>query len=268
VTGVVVRIDRERVWLATADADDTQARVRANHGAAATWVDGAHYFFSGIVDGPYNRAHVVDVSTFNPVDAADWFGQHNTGLAVRALKNSPVTGRRVRTNVLMAVGPDDLRHGTGYVPARRAIDADITGVINVDAAAFGPSENPKALEQWIRGHVGSDDIVTTVVEAMGTPVATGYVVLADGTAGRTAQIGGIAVVPMLKRRGLGAGLTTWLADYAFEHGADLVHLYTDTDEARRLYTRLGFEEAGVFEVIVDVQPELASSQPRSGLQYE
>jgi ribosomal protein S18 acetylase RimI-like enzyme len=153
----------------------------------------------------------------------------------------------------MQVTADELRHSTGQVPVRRATSEDLNGLVTVDRAAFGLSDL-QALSDWIAGHLISEDIITGVIELVGSPVATGYVVLSDGRAGRTAQIGGIAVVPMMKRRGLGDRITTWLADYAFDHGADIVHLYTDSDIARRLYTRLGFREVGAFDVYVEVEP--------------
>lgn len=248
-----MRVDRERAWLATADADQTQARVRANLGAVAKWTDGGHYFVSGIKNGHYNVAHVVDSGAFDLADASTWFAEHGAELALRTPKDVPVKGTQVRSNVIMQVTADDLRHSTGQVPVRRATPDDLEGLVTVDREAFGPSD-PTALRGWIAGHLISDDIVTGVIELVGSPVATGYVVLSEGQAGRTAQIGGIAVIPMMKRRGLGDRITTWLADYAFEQGAELVHLYTDSDIARRLYTRLGFREVGAFNVYVDVEP--------------
>jgi ribosomal protein S18 acetylase RimI-like enzyme len=239
--------------LATADANQTQARVRSDRGAAAKWADGGHYFLSGIENGHYNAAQIIDVAAFNLDDAAGWFAQQGAELAVRAPKDLRFQGTRVRSNVIMQVTADELRHSTGQVPVRRATSEDLNGLVTVDRAAFGPSDS-QALSDWIAGHLISEDIITGVIELVGSPVATGYVVLSDGRAGRTAQIGGIAVVPMMKRRGLGDRITTWLADYAFDHGADLVHLYTDSDVARRLYTRLGFREVGAFDVFVDVEP--------------
>lgn len=237
-----------------ADAADTQARVRAHDGARSKWSEGGHYFAAGIVDGRYSSAHVTDPSTFDVTDAFEWFAQNGEPLVVRAPRGYSVSGTNIGSRVLMQTTVDDLRHGTGYFPTRRAASDDIGRLMTVDRAAFGEPDNATALEQWIAGHVRSDDIVTGAIELMGSPVATGYVVLAEGKAGRTAQIGGIAVVPMMKRRGLGAAITTWLADYAFEQGCDLVHLYTDSDDARRLYTRLGFTEVGAIDVWVSVTP--------------
>jgi ribosomal protein S18 acetylase RimI-like enzyme len=250
---VSVRVDRERAWLATAEADHTQAKVRAAIGAAAKWTDGGHYFASGIENGHYNVAHVLDADAFDVRDARAWFAAQNAALALRTTIDVAVKGTRVRHNVIMQVTQDDLRHSTGQVPVRRATSDDLNGLVTVDREAFGPSD-PEPLRAWIGGHLISDDIVTGVIELVGSPVATGYVVLSEGEAGRTAQIGGIAVVPMMKRRGLGDRITTWLADYAFDHGADIVHLYTDSDVARRLYTRLGFREVGTFNVYIDVEP--------------
>ena len=248
-----MRVDRERAWLATADADQTQARVRADLGAVAKWTEGGHYFVSGIENGHYNVAHVLDAASFDVNDASAWFAANGAELALRTPRDVPVKGTQVRSNVIMQVTPDDLRHSTGQVPVRRATSEDLDGLVTVDREAFGPG-NSKALHEWIAGHLISDDIVTGVIELVGSPVATGYVILSDGKAGRTAQIGGIAVIPMMKRRGLGDRITTWLADYAFDHGADIVHLYTDNDIARRLYTRLGFREVGAFNVYINVEP--------------
>jgi len=55
-------------------------------------------------------------------------------------------------------------------------------------------------------------------------------------------VGGIGVLPTARRRGVGAALSSWLVARAFEHGAVLAHLQTESDGAARVYARLGFDE--------------------------
>ena len=47
-------------------------------------------------------------------------------------------------------------------------------------------------------------------------------------------------------------MSSWLLERAFAGGARLAHLHPDTDDAARVYTRLGFTDAGALDIYVDV----------------
>ena len=63
-----------------------------------------------------------------------------------------------------------------------------------------------------------------------------------GEAGRAFYLGGIGVLPDARRRGVAAALSSWLVVRGFEQGAELAHLQTESDDAARVYARLGFEQ--------------------------
>jgi ribosomal protein S18 acetylase RimI-like enzyme len=94
----------------------------------------------------------------------------------------------------------------------------------------------------------------TVVRAVadGQTVGTGYSVLADGLAGRSGYVAGIAVLPMYRRRGCASALSSWLVDRTFAAGAMLAHLHPDDDRAARLYAKLGFVETNGLDIYVDL----------------
>ena len=55
-----------------------------------------------------------------------------------------------------------------------------------------------------------------------------------------------------RRRGIAAALSSWLLERGFAAGAELAHLNPDSDEAARLYGRLGFIELPGLDVYVDI----------------
>jgi GNAT superfamily N-acetyltransferase len=55
-----------------------------------------------------------------------------------------------------------------------------------------------------------------------------------------AELGGVATLEHFRKRGLGTALTSRLAREAFERGVDVLFLSTITEEAGRIYERVGF----------------------------
>ena len=152
-----------------------------------------------------------------------------------------------------------LRRGERHVHAAApgvAVDlaaaADLEAVCAIDAAAFGGEASADA--PWLAALLAAPDDVVAVAFARvdGRAAATGYAVLASGEAGRTAMLGGIAVLEEQRRRGVGAALSAWLVRRGFEAGAHLAHLSPDDDRAARLYARLGFTETAGHDVHVDL----------------
>jgi predicted GNAT family acetyltransferase len=62
------------------------------------------------------------------------------------------------------------------------------------------------------------------------------------------QFSGIATLAPFRRRGIAAALTSFMAQAAFDAGADLVYLAAANEPARRVYHRLGFREVGTLLV--------------------
>ena len=70
--------------------------------------------------------------------------------------------------------------------------------------------------------------------------------------GPSLYLAGVAVLPAARRRGVGAALSSWLLERGFAAGAELAHLNPDTDEAARIYGRLGFAETPGLDIYVDI----------------
>jgi len=100
-------------------------------------------------------------------------------------------------------------------------------------------------------HFGFDQVDVAIGELDGTPVATGYALRCDGEAGPTVYLGGIAVLPAARRRGVAAALSSWLLARGFDEGAGFAHLQTDSQGAARVYAKLGCVEFRGVDIYVD-----------------
>lgn len=56
-----------------------------------------------------------------------------------------------------------------------------------------------------------------------------------------AELGGVATVERFRKRGLGTAVTSRVAQEAFARGVDVLFLSTITEEAGRIYERVGFQ---------------------------
>jgi ribosomal protein S18 acetylase RimI-like enzyme len=112
----------------------------------------------------------------------------------------------------------------------------------------GPAERDAARSGWpehrlgaVRERIAAGLLVTMVAESRsGGVIATG----SHLPHGDTTEIVGVATLPALQRRGLGAAITAALAADARRRGAALVFLSAGTDAGARLYGRLGFGRVG------------------------
>jgi ribosomal protein S18 acetylase RimI-like enzyme len=123
---------------------------------------------------------------------------------------------------------------------RQAGRGDIEVVAAIDAGAFGSGVAEG--RSWLEPLCVSDGARVAIGELDGLPVATGYALRCDGDAGLSVYLGGIAVLPAARQRGVAAALSSWLLAPGFEAGARFAHLQTDSNGAARVYERLGFEE--------------------------
>jgi ribosomal protein S18 acetylase RimI-like enzyme len=71
----------------------------------------------------------------------------------------------------------------------------------------------------------------------------------------TTEMVGIATLPEYRRQGIAAALTAHAADAAFASGVDLVFLTTASEEAARVYERIGFQRKGALVQFSDSPAE-------------
>jgi ribosomal protein S18 acetylase RimI-like enzyme len=231
------------VFLAHTDAWQAQGRLRQPYGGDTAEIPGWRLMSSGLGYAHLNAACVTDATLADIAEARRWYQVRDVpwGTLVPAGASWP-HGRRLGAQRLMALDALSFAGATtppGFVLGR-ADAGDVATVAEIDALAFGT----EAAEgrSWLAPLCRSDRALVAVGELEGLPVATGYALECEGEAGRSLYLGGIAVVPAARRRGIAAALSSWLVTHGFEAGAGFAHLETDSDDAARVYERLGFEE--------------------------
>ena len=95
----------------------------------------------------------------------------------------------------------------------------------------------------LRERIATGRTVMMVAVEDGEPVAVGSHHPLDVDGREVSEITGVATLPRLRGRGLGAGLTSALAEHARET-ADLVFLTAGDDDVARVYERVGFAWVG------------------------
>jgi GNAT superfamily N-acetyltransferase len=104
----------------------------------------------------------------------------------------------------------------------------------------GPAERDAAVKPaglaFLRDRLRRRITVMAAAETEDGPVAVGY----HQPVGEVTEVVGVATLPALRRRGLGAAVTGALVADALEHGARIVFLSAGSDEIARVYGRLGF----------------------------
>jgi ribosomal protein S18 acetylase RimI-like enzyme len=169
-------------------------------------------------------------------------------------------GRKLFTKRLMSVEPGAFRPAPPpmRVTIRAGGPAELDAVVGVDAVA---SESSDARQRpWLAPFFDQPSATVAVAELHGTTVATGYAVRSDGEAGPAGYVAGIAVLPQARRRGIGAAVSSWLASTLLDSGAELVHLHPDTENAARIYRRLGFAEGASLDIYLDNAPVCTKSR--------
>ena len=122
---------------------------------------------------------------------------------------------------------------------RRANLGDLEAIYRIEAVCFKEHRFRREHLQWIL----TNEHVVTVVED-GAPGLLGAVMLLiDGKVGRVLSI---AVIPEVRRTGLGTELMRAAERIAAEHHCDFVRLEVSTENAGALqfYRKLGYEVDG------------------------
>ncbi len=231
--------------------------MRAAHGdawqvlgvAGVAEFPGVRLMASGLAHPQWNNGDVEDPGLVDLAAVRDWYAERGVpwGLRVPAGAVWP-HGRKLVTRRLMGVSASQVRAAApvGAVALRAATTADLAAVLMVDTVAFG--ESVQRQRPWLELLVAHPAVTVAIAEQQGQPVATGYLVVSSGRAGPAAYLGGIAVLPAARRRGVGAAVSWWLMERGRDSGAELWHLHPDHDAAASLYRRLGFVEADGLDI--------------------
>jgi predicted N-acetyltransferase YhbS len=97
----------------------------------------------------------------------------------------------------------------------------------------------RARTEVLRERIASGRTVMMVAVEDGRPVAVGSHQPVDIDGSEVSEVVGVATLPRLRGRGLGAGMASALAAHAAET-ADLVFLAAGDDDVARVYERVGF----------------------------
>ena len=241
-----------RVRTAHGDAWAAEGVLREPMGGAAQALTGIRVMASGLPQPQWNGADVT--ALYPDLDGARaFYAARGLSLDVRVPEGMPWdAGEHLLSLRLMGLEPQ------AFVPApdvaglglRVARPDDLEAVLDLDTAAFGGDR--EATRAWIAPRLGAPGFTVALADVEGRPAGTAYSVRTDGAAGPSLLLAGVAVAEPLRRRGIGAAISSWLLARGFAGGARLAHLQADTDAAARVYARLGFVEAGALDIFVNV----------------
>ena len=242
-------IDASTVFAAHVDSWQAQGRLRELYGGGTAEYAGWKLMSSGLDYSYFNAACVTDSMLADIGQAREWYRSRHLAWGTLMPSGSAWPhGRLLLTQQLMAL--EDAAFSRAVTPSgcvlRQADASDVEVVARSDAVAFG--SDPKEGRAWLEPLCVSDGARVAIGEVDGLPVATGYSLLCDGDAGLSVYIGGIAVLPAARRKGIGAALSSWLLGHGFESGARFGHLQTDSKDAARVYERLGLSEFGGIDI--------------------
>lgn len=232
----------------TAHADAWAAEGALRDGALA--LTGIRVMASGLPQPQWNGA---DVTGPDPdlEGARAFYAQRGLRLGVRVPEAMEWSaGRHVLDLRLMGLEPRAFAPAPDVPGLAVRVADDLETVLDLDTAAFGGDRD--ASRPWIEPHLTGPGFTVALAELDGRPAATAYSLRTDGAAGPCLLLAGVAVAEPLRRRGIGGAISSWLLARGLEAGARLAHLHADTDAAARVYTRLGFVEAGVLRVFAGV----------------
>ncbi len=242
------------MFEAQADAWQTQGRLREGFGGGATNIGGWRLMASGLPYAYLNVGCVTDSRVADPSQAQGWYKSRDVPWSALVQSGSAWPhGRLVLTHRIMAVQAAKFSRSpvvSGLVLRKAGTGAqDVSTVVAVDASSFGTDS--EASRKWMEPQFGFDEVEIAIGELDGVPVATGYTLRCLGEAGPTVYLGGIAVLPAARRKGIAAALSSWLLVRGFDNGAGFAHLETDSEGAARVYARLGFEEFNGIDIYAE-----------------
>jgi len=236
-------------WVRTAHADAWQVLgVRATRS-----LPGVRLMATGLAHAQWNDGDIDDPALVDIDAVRDWYDDLGVPWGLRLPADAPWPhGRKILTKRLMGLTPAAYAAPTvpPRVTIRQATTADFEAYLHVDSTAF--EDDPALQRPWLELLLCHPKATVAVAEVDGAIVASGQIVMSDDQAGPAAYVGGIAVLPDARRRGIGAAITGWLVERGFDSGAALAHLHPDTDHAAGIYQRLGFTEVEGFDVYLPI----------------
>jgi len=251
-----------QVRAAHGDAWQVEGTLRMAFGGGVTAVRGARLMASGIDHPQWNNADVDDPAVADVEAMREWYAGIGVPWGVRVPAGAAWPhGRFLFRKRLMGLALDGFGRpasnsplgGQSRVAIRRARPDDLDGVLHIDSIGFQVASADADLQrQWIEPHLHGEHVDVALAELDGEPVGTGYALRSDGRAGEALYVGGVTVLPNARRRGVASAVTEWLLDRGATAGAQLAHLHPDTDEAARIYARLGFVEVDGLDIYVDL----------------
>jgi GNAT superfamily N-acetyltransferase len=213
---------------------------------------GIRLMASGLAHPQWNSADVT--GPYADLEGArEFYAERGVAWGVRVPAGMPFkAGRHLFTMRLMGLLAGDLQVAPAVegLTLRTAGPDDLESVLHVDTSAFG--SDPELYRPWTAPHLDAPQITVVLAELGGEPVGTAYALRSDGPAGPAVFLAGVAVLEAARRRGIAAAMSAWLLERGFAEGARLAHLHPDTDDAARVYARLGFTEAGALDIFVDL----------------
>lgn len=241
-----------RVRTAHADMWQVEGHVREPLGGGAVELRGIRLMASGLGHPERNNGDVTDPDA--DLDGARaFFAELGVPWGVRVPVGMPwAHGRRLFTKRMMGLLAADLRTAPEVPELRIALagPADLETVVAIDSTAF---EVDAAFQRpWIAPRLEAAHAAVALATLAGEPVATAHTMRSDGRAGPCLYLGGVGVLEEARGRGVAAALSSWLLARGFAAGAELAHLQADSDEAARIYSRLGFVETAGLDIYVDL----------------
>jgi ribosomal protein S18 acetylase RimI-like enzyme len=204
---------------------------------------------TGLDHPQWNSADIDDPETVDVDAVARWYAERGVRWGLRVPAGAPWPhGRFLVRKRLMGLSPE------GYRPAgpaedvtlRAATHADVAAVVAVDREAFG--DHGELQQTWIELLFRHRQVTYVVAERSGVVAGVGYSQRTDEDAGPALFVGGIGVRASMRRRGIGSAVSSWLVTAGFDAGARLAHLHPDTEDAARIYRRLGFVEVDGLDI--------------------
>jgi ribosomal protein S18 acetylase RimI-like enzyme len=243
-----------RVHIAHADAWEAHGRLREPYGGAALALPGIRVMAAGV---PHPRFNSADVSSADCDLAAAraWYASRGVDWGARVPPDIPWPhGRHLMTQRMMELAAAGFRAAPSVagLSLRAATAADLDLVAALDAEAF--DGDPDEGRAWLAPLLGASAPATVIVALAhlgGEPAGAAYSLRTDSRAGPCLYLAGVGVIPAARRRGVAAAMSSWLLQQGFAAGAELAHLHPDTDQAARIYARLGFTEVAGLEIYVD-----------------
>jgi predicted GNAT family acetyltransferase len=114
------------------------------------------------------------------------------------------------------------------------------------------SPEARARTEVLRERIASGRTVMMVAVEDGLPVAVGSHQPVEIDGREISEVVGVATLPRLRGRGLGAGMASALVAHATET-ADLVFLAAGDDDVARVYERVGFARLAT-SAVADLRP--------------